>query len=201
VYQNTNPCFTGNQYYANGNSYATNPSNTMPDTTQNWQPNGDRYCSGFDLYEPQIQINPCAVNYNGVRDYLVEANSSSCAESYTMSNCLGGGGTTYSATYSIGSFSVGERVTSSGVTYVITGTTTPTSGISITTTGLTGCPEYTQFTDLCTSNTYYISGTGYSTVGTSSDVPDACLTPTGTTSTPTGTQIYNFTSNPSCECV
>jgi hypothetical protein len=26
VYQNTNPCFTGNQYYANGTSYAYNPS-------------------------------------------------------------------------------------------------------------------------------------------------------------------------------
>ncbi len=201
VYANTNPCFTGNQFFANGNSYATNPSNTPPDTTQNWQPNGAQYCSGLDLYEPQIQINPCAVNYNGVRDQLIQANSPSCAESYTMSNCLGGGATTYSATYPIGSFSVGERVTSSGVTYVITGTTSPFGGIVITTTGLTGCPEYTQFTDLCTSSSYYILGTGYSSVGTSSDIPDACLQPTGTTSTPTGTQIYNFTSNPSCECV
>lgn len=201
VYQNTNACFTGNQFYANGNSYATNPSNTYPDTTQTWVANGANYCVGVDLYQPQIQTNPCAINYNGVRDQLIQANSSTCSESYTMSNCLGGGGTTYSATYVLGSFSVGERVTSSGVTYVITGTTTPTAGIAITTTGLTGCPSYTQFTDLCTSNTYYILGTGYSSVGTSSDVPDACLQPTGTTETPTGTQIYNFTSNPGCECV
>jgi hypothetical protein len=201
VYQNTNACFTGNQFYANGNSYATNPSNSYPDTTQNWVSNGANYCVGVDLYQPQKQNNPCAVNYNGVRDQLIQANSPTCSESYTMSNCLGGGGTTYSATYVLGSFSINERVTSSGVTYVITGTTTPTAGISITTTGLTGCPQYTQFTDLCTSATYYILGTGYSSVGTSSDIPDACLQPTGTTSTPTGTQIYNFTSNPSCECV
>jgi hypothetical protein len=201
VYANTNTCFTGNQFYANGNSYATNPSNTMPDTTQNWVANGSQYCSGFDLYEPQIQTNPCATNYNGVRDYLIQANSSTCAESYAMSNCLGGGGTTYSATYTIGSFSVGDRVTSSGVTYVITSIISPTSGISITSTGQTGCPEYTQFTDYCTMNIYYILGTGYSSMGTSTDVPDGCLQPTGTTSTPTGTQIYNFTSNPGCECV
>jgi hypothetical protein len=201
VYQNTNPCFTGNQYFANGNSYATNPSNSAPDTTQNWVANGSRYCSGFDLYEPQIQTNPCATNYNGVRDYLIQANSSTCAESYAMSNCSGGGGTTYSATYTIGSFSVGDRVTSSGVTYVITSIVSPTSGVSITSTGQTGCPEYTQFTDYCTMNIYYILGTGYSSMGTSTDVPDGCLQPTGTTSTPSGTQIYNFTSNPSCECV
>jgi hypothetical protein len=201
VYQNTNTCFTGNQFFTNGSSYATNPSNTAPNTTQNWVPNGSRYCSGLDLYEPQIQTNECAVNYNGVRDQLIESNSPTCAESYTMSNCLGGGATTYSATYTIGSFSVNERVTSSGVTYVITGTTTPTSGISITSTGQTGCPEYTQFTDYCTMNIYYILGTGYSSMGTSTDVPDGCLQPTGTTSTPSGTQIYNFTSDPGCECV
>jgi hypothetical protein len=201
VYQNTNACFTGNQFFANGNSYATNPSNSYPDTTQNWQPNGANYCSGVDLYQPQIQTNPCAVNYNGVRDQLIEANSSSCSESYIMRNCLGGGGTTFSATYVKGSFSVNERVTNSGVIYVITSVTSPFAGIPITTTGLTGCPSYTQFTDLCTSNSYYIFGTGYSSVGTSSDIPEACLQPTGTTETPTGTQIYNFTSNPGCECV
>jgi hypothetical protein len=202
IYKNSNPCFTGNQWKLLDTTYATKPpENTEPSTAQNWQPNGDSYCVGVDLYQPQIQINPCAVNYNGVRDQLIEENSSSCAESYLMSNCLGGGATTYSATYVKGTFSIGERVTNSGVTYVITGTYTPYAGIPITSTGLTGCPSYTQFTDLCTSNTYYIYGTGYSSVGTSSDVPEACLQPTGTTETPTGTQIYNFTSNPSCECV
>ena len=201
VYQNTNACFTGNQFYANGNSYATNPSNAYPDTTQNWVSNGANYCVGVDLYQPQIQTNPCAVNYNGVRDELIQASSPTCSESYIMSNCLSGTGSTFSATYTLGSFSVGERVTNSGVTYVITSITTPYAGITITTTGLTGCPSYTQFTDLCTSNAYYILGTGYSSVGTSSDIPTACLDPTGTTETPTGTQIYNFTSNPSCECV
>jgi hypothetical protein len=201
VYQNTNACFTGNQFISNGVTYSTNPSQSYPDTTPNWVNNGSTFCDGLDLYQPQINTNECSPSYNQPRNLLVQASSPSCAESYTMANCLGGGATTYSATYPIGSFSVGQRVTSSGVTYVITGTTTPTAGIVITATGFTGCPQYTQFTDLCTSNAYYILGTGYSSVGTSSDIPTACLQPTGTTETPTGTQIYNFTSNPSCECV
>jgi hypothetical protein len=201
VYQNTNACFTGNQFISNGVTYSTNPSQSYPDTTPNWVNNGSTFCDGLDLYQPQINTNECSPSYNQPRNLLVQASSPSCAESYTMANCLGGGATTYSATYPIGSFSVGQRVTSSGVTYVITGTYTPFAGIVITATGLTGCPQYTQFTDLCTSNAYYILGTGYSSVGTSSDIPTACLQPTGTTETPTGTQIYNFTSNPSCECV
>jgi hypothetical protein len=32
VYNNTNPCFTGNQYKAGTITYASNPSNTIPDT-------------------------------------------------------------------------------------------------------------------------------------------------------------------------
>lgn len=203
VYQNTNSCFTGNQWYAtNGSTYASNPSNSYPDTTQNWQQNGANYCSGVDLYQPQIQTNPCAVNYNGTRDYLIEANSNTCAEVYVLSDCLSGG-TGFSIVYSKNTFAVNDRVTSGGVTYVITSVTTTGSAGSyaLSSTGQTGCPQYTQFTDLCTSASYYISGTGLSGIGTSSDVPGDCLQVTGTTSSPTGTQIYNWTSDPGCECV
>ena len=203
VYQNTNSCFTGNQYYAtNGSTYASNPSNSYPDTTQNWQPNGANYCSGVDLYQPQIQTNPCAVNYNGTRDYLIQANSNTCAEVYVLSDCLTSN-TGYSIVYVKNTFAVGDRVTSSGATFVITSVTTTGSAGSyaLTSTGLTGCPDYTQFYDQCTGAYYYILGTGYSGIGTSSDVPGDCLQVTGTTTSPSGTQIYNWTYDSGCECL
>ena len=71
----------------------------------------------------------------------------------------------------------------------------------MTSTGQTGCPEYTQFYDRCTGAYYYILGTGYSGEGTSSDVPGDCLQVTGTTTSPTGTQIYNWTYDSGCECL
>ena len=202
VYANTNPCFTGDQYYANGTSYASNPSNSYPDTTQNWQPNGSQYCSGLDLYEPQIQTNECAVNYNGTRDYLIASPSDTCAEVYVLSDCMSGG-TGFSIAYAKNSFAVGDRVTSGGVTYVITSITGVANrgSYALTSTGYTGCPEFTQFYDRCNSVYYYISGTGYSGEGTSTDVPGACLQVTGTTASPSGTQIYNWTSDSGCECV
>ena len=203
VYQNTNPCFTGNQYYAtNGSTYSSNPSNTPPDTTQNWQPNGANYCSGVDLYQPQIQTNPCAVNYGGTRNYLIQANSDTCAEVYVLSDCLTSG-TGFSIVYVKNSFAVGDRVTSSGVTFVITSVTTTASAGSyvLTSTGQTGCPEYTQFYDRCTGAYYYILGTGYSGEGTSTDVPGDCLQVTGTTTSPSGSQIYNWTYDSGCECL
>ena len=46
-----------------------------------------------------------------------------------------------SATYPDGTFNSGDRVEGSvGVYYVITGTTSAQSGLSITSTGQTGCP-------------------------------------------------------------
>ena len=34
VFVNTNPCFTGNQWYSNGNTYSSNPSNTENDVAE-----------------------------------------------------------------------------------------------------------------------------------------------------------------------
>jgi hypothetical protein len=203
VYQNTNGCFTGNQFFANGNSYATNPSNSAPDTTQNWQQNGANYCGGKDLYQPQIQINPCAANYNGIRDELIEADSDTCAEVYIMTNCLDNS-TAYSITYVKGTFAVNDRVTSSGVTFVITSLagTNLAGPLALTSTGLTGCPEFTQFFDRCNGDTaYYVSATGLSGKYISSEVPGGCLEVQGVTASPTGTQISDYTSDPGCECV
>lgn len=202
VYQNTNSCFLGDQYYAtNGSTYASNPSNSYPDTTQNWVQNGSNYCSGVDLYQPQIQNNPCAVNYGGTRDYLIEANSNTCAEVYVLVDCLTSG-TAFSIVYPKNTFAVNDRVTSSGVTYRIDSVTTTGSAGSyvLTSTGSTGCPEFTQFYDVCTGSTYYMAGTGMAGLGYSSDT-GTCLNVTGTTTSPSGTQIYNWYSDPGCECV
>lgn len=205
VLRNSNPCFGGNQWYTSvggGTTYSSNPSNTAPDTTQNWQPNGANYCSGTTLYQPQIQINPCAVNYNGVRDYPIEYNSNTCSEVYVLSDCMSGG-TGFSIVYTKGSFSVGQRVTASGVTFVITAvTSTGNAGsYALTSTGQTGCAEFTQFYDNCTGALYYMAGTGTGGgKGYSSDT-GTCLTVTGTTSSPSGTQIYNWYPDSGCECV
>jgi hypothetical protein len=203
VYQNTNGCFSGNQFYSNGNSYATNPSNTMPSTVQNWQPNGDNYCSGVDLYQPQIQINPCAVNYEGVRDELIQANSNTCAEVYVLNNCLDSS-TGYSIVYAKNTFAVGDRVTSSGATYTIASlaSTSLAGSLALTSTGQTGCPEFTQFFDRCNGDApYYINATGLSGLGVSSEVSGGCLEVQGVTASPTGTQISDWTSDSGCECV
>ena len=80
-------------------------------------------------------------------------------------------------------------------------TTGSAGSYALTATGQTGCPEFTQFIDRCNGDApYYMSGTGMSGRGYSSDV-NSCLQVTGTTSSPSGTQIYNWYSDPGCECV
>ena len=201
VYQNTNACFNGYQFYANGNSYENDPSNSYPDTTQNWQPNGATYCSGFDLYEPQIQINPCAVNYNGVRDELIEANSPTCCEAYALYLC-DGTGTSYTIIYPIGTFVYGQRVlvTYSGVYAWIAGIVNPiyAGATTVIAVGGSACPAtYTQFQD-CNGAYYYLSGNNpYN--GYSFDLPDQCLFNIGTTDSPSGIEIYSFVAG-DCIC-
>lgn len=77
VYQNTNACFQGYQYYANGTAYASNPSNSV-NTAANWVNNGSIFCSGCDRYQPQIDDNTCSSTYNQTRNVLVASNSSLC---------------------------------------------------------------------------------------------------------------------------
>lgn len=64
VYQNSNNCFTGNQWQAGGTTYATNPSQSYPNTNPIWQDQGAPYCgTGLDnctQYQVQVNINPCS---------------------------------------------------------------------------------------------------------------------------------------------
>jgi hypothetical protein len=164
IYRNSTTCFTGNQWSLLGTTYATKPTeNTEPSVAQNWQPTPDvnGYCSGGDYYQPQTQINPCAVNYGGTRDYLLEANSSACNEMYVLYNCADGS-TGYSTVYTAGTFVFNQRVTADGVTYRIlnTGGANLAGSIAITSAGAFGCPTATntciQYT---TSNAGYVQYT------------------------------------------
>jgi hypothetical protein len=80
VLQNSNPCFTGNQYYANNTSYATNPSNGGCNYNANWVNNGNTFCSNCDVYQPKIDNNPCSTTYNNTYNELVTSNSTTCGE-------------------------------------------------------------------------------------------------------------------------
>lgn len=178
IYKNSNGCFSGNQWSLLGTTYVSKPAeNTQPSTVQNWQPTPDvnGYCIGGDYYQPQTQINPCAVNYGGTRDHLLEANSSACNEMYILYNCADGS-TGYSIAYAAGTFVFNQRVTSNGVTYRIinTGGANLAGSTVITSAGAFGCPSvetgciqytvsiagYVQYTDCMGHeyNDYVLSG-------------------------------------------
>jgi hypothetical protein len=159
IYRNST-CFSGNQWSLLGVTYAIKPiENTEPSVAQNWQPTPDvnGYCSGGDYYQPQTQINPCAVNYGGTRDYLLEANSSTCNEMYILYNCANGA-TGYSGVYAAGTFVFNQRVTADGVTYRIlnTGGANLAGSIAITSAGAFGCPSVIN-----TCIQYTVSSSGY----------------------------------------
>jgi hypothetical protein len=59
VYQNSNPCFTGNQYYVNGTSYATNPSNGGCNYNANYSTPVGTYCQDCFEYTVYQNTNPC----------------------------------------------------------------------------------------------------------------------------------------------
>jgi hypothetical protein len=65
VTRNTNPCFTGNQFYiqATGISYASNPANSFPDTTPNIQNQGYTVCVSCANYYVFKDINECSGTY------------------------------------------------------------------------------------------------------------------------------------------
>jgi hypothetical protein len=77
VYQNSNACFGGNQYFTNGSSYSSNPSNNV-NTAANWVNNGSIFCSGCDRYQPEIDNNTCSSTYNNTRNSLLASNTSLC---------------------------------------------------------------------------------------------------------------------------
>ena len=78
VYKNTNTCFFGNQWIAGTTTYASNPSQTAPNTTANWVNNGAAYCgSDCKAYQPQIDNNPCSSTYGDTQNVLL-GNTAPC---------------------------------------------------------------------------------------------------------------------------
>lgn len=77
VYQNTNPCFTGNQWIVGSTTYATNPSQSYPNTDPVWADSGSTYCVFGDctLYQNQINTNPCSSATTRAIDTGVVSNS------------------------------------------------------------------------------------------------------------------------------
>jgi hypothetical protein len=78
VYRNTNTCFFGNQWISGTTTYASNPSQTAPNTTANWVNNGAAYCGGDCIaYQPQIDNNACSSTYGDTQNVLL-GNTAPC---------------------------------------------------------------------------------------------------------------------------
>jgi Domain of unknown function DUF11 len=64
VYQNVNGCFTGNQWQAGGTTYASNPTTSACNTTQNLVNQGYTSCSGCTNYTVYKDTTTCSPTYN-----------------------------------------------------------------------------------------------------------------------------------------
>jgi hypothetical protein len=87
---------------------------------------------------------------------------------YQLARCSDGG-IVYSIGYTIGSFSIGNRVTISGITYVIIDFFTNNPGgtqYTLTSTGLTGCPPNTTTTTTCNPAANWQFNGSYNCYGT-----------------------------------
>jgi hypothetical protein len=66
VFQNTNTCFTGNQFKAGTTTYAANPANSYPNTSANWVDRDINFywvCVGVNKYYQQVDTNTCSPTY------------------------------------------------------------------------------------------------------------------------------------------
>ena len=84
VYQNSNPCFQGNQYYYNGTSYSYNPSGSACNTSANYSNNIGITCSGCQEYQVYQNTNTC---FTGNQYYY---NGTSHADRPTIGACYFG---------------------------------------------------------------------------------------------------------------
>jgi hypothetical protein len=87
VYKNTNTCFFGNQWIAGTTTYATNPSQTAPNTDPVWvnrDINTYWVCVGVNKYYQQINTNICSTTYNQTQTgSIYEPNSFDCGYTTT----------------------------------------------------------------------------------------------------------------------
>jgi len=64
VYQNVNSCFTGDQYQAGGTTYASNPTTSACNTSQNIVSQGYTTCSSCNNYTVFKDTSVCSSTYN-----------------------------------------------------------------------------------------------------------------------------------------
>jgi hypothetical protein len=64
VFQNVNSCFTGNQWQAGGTTYASNPTTTACNTSQNLVSQGYNTCSACTTYAVFRDTAVCSSTYN-----------------------------------------------------------------------------------------------------------------------------------------
>ena len=85
VFQNTNSCFTGNQWKAGSTTYATNPSQPYPNTDPICLDTGAPYCIEPNLVINLYQANPCSLgSCPPYRIYQVDGCAPLC-KTYTWS--------------------------------------------------------------------------------------------------------------------
>jgi uncharacterized repeat protein (TIGR01451 family) len=64
VFQNVNSCFTGNQWQAGGTTYASNPTTSACNTSQNLVSQGYNTCSACTTYAVFRDTSVCSSTYN-----------------------------------------------------------------------------------------------------------------------------------------
>jgi hypothetical protein len=121
VYQNSNAAFTGNQFLRteNNTTSATNPSQSAPNSAENWVNNGSVFCSGCVSYQPQINNNICSTTYNSTRNVNLGAGSP-CNYDANYSSAVGSlciSGTTYTVYQNTNSCFTGNQFFANGTSY------------------------------------------------------------------------------------
>jgi hypothetical protein len=130
VFQNNNPCFTGDQYVLNGATYATNPSTGGCDYNANYSIIDGTLCSGCTNYVVYRNSNSCFTGNqyfaNGVT-YTANPHTGSCVTTASYTNNVGSycnGCTTHVVYQNTNPCFTGNQFFTNGISYA----TNPSTG-------------------------------------------------------------------------
>jgi hypothetical protein len=92
IERDINPCSPTYTQTRQGSLYQSNSTSCGgccgQSTSANWVDNGATFCSGCNLYQPQIDNNPCSATYNQTRNVNLGV-SSTCGTWNTTFYCVG----------------------------------------------------------------------------------------------------------------
>lgn len=192
VYQNTNACFTGNQFYLNGVSYATNPSTGACDTSAHYDIFMGNWCQSCTNRAVYKNSNACFggnqyyTPYNG-NTYSYDPTTPDCnfTANYNIpvgSRCIGC--TTYTVYQNSNSCFSGDQYVVNGTTYGYnpsTGDCSPNPNYnSVVGYMCISCTTYTVYanTNSCyLGNQYYTSYNGGTTYASNPSTTSCLSTP------------------------